>query len=92
MDTQVRLSDTQISEVLRPYFKKWVGGTYHAHLNGSDITLVSMSRAKWKWTLDGRQSGHGWSKSLTLARVDSWRHTLNGLERAAESKGELSIP
>ena len=85
-------SNVEISRKLLPYFKKSRGGEYFSHLNGSDITIEWISTQKWKWSLSGRQSGHGWSKSLTEARVDAWKHTLNALEVKAFERGELSIP
>jgi hypothetical protein len=86
------LTDAEITEKLKPHFYKEKAGEYSAHINGSDIKIQHMSTQKWKWSLSGRQSGHGWSGSLAQSRVDSWRHTLNQLELAAYRRGELSIP
>jgi hypothetical protein len=88
----VPYTDEKISEILKPHFLKFAKGCYHAHLNGSDVVIRHSSTEKWTWTLAGRQSGKGYSKSLLAARTDSWRATLNPLELAAHQRGELSIP
>jgi len=85
-------SDAEISRKLLPYFRKSKGGEYFAHLNGSDITILFLSKSRWRWSVTGRATGAGWSKSLTEARVESWKYTLNHLELVAFTRGELSIP
>jgi hypothetical protein len=92
MDTTGKYSDNQISELLRPHYLKFKTGVYHAHFNGSDVVIRHPSTEKWVWTLNGRQTGKGYSKSLMQARTDAWRATLNQLELAAHQRGELSIP
>jgi len=87
-----RLSDSQISRLLYPYFEKHKPGMYFAHLNGSDLQVFRITTTRWDWKVEGRTFQQGSSPSYAQARVDAWRAGLNTVEKAAESRGELPIP